>query len=37
MAAALKVAGRPESKEKQIVVVLAGTGERYISTEFFQG
>jgi cysteine synthase len=37
MAAALKVAGRRESREKKIVVVLASTGERYISTELFQG
>jgi cysteine synthase len=31
------VARRPESREKKIVVVLASTGERYISTELFQG
>jgi cysteine synthase len=37
MAAALTVARRPESREKKIVVVLASTGERYISTELFQG
>lgn len=35
MAAALKVAGRRESKGKQMVVILASTGERYISTDLF--
>jgi cysteine synthase A len=36
VAAALRVAGRPESKDKKIVVILASTGERYISTELFK-
>jgi len=35
VAAAMRVAGRREAKGKTIAVVLASTGERYISTELF--
>ncbi len=34
--AGLQVAARPENKDKQIVVILPDTGERYLSTELFE-
>jgi cysteine synthase len=36
VAAALRVGARPENKDRKIVVILASTGERYLSTELFK-
>jgi cysteine synthase A len=36
VAAALKVAARPSSAGRCLVVILASTGERYLSTELFR-
>ena len=36
VAAALKMAARPEGHGRKMVAILASTGERYISTDLFQ-
>ncbi|MDJ0666812.1 MAG: cysteine synthase A [Desulfobacterales bacterium] len=36
VAAALKMAARPEGRGRKMVAILASTGERYISTDLFQ-
>ena len=35
LSAALRVAARPENRDRQIVVVLPDTGDRYLSTALF--
>jgi len=35
VAAALRLARRKENQDKQIVVILPSTGERYLSTDLF--
>ncbi|GAB2191160.1 cysteine synthase A [Sessilibacter sp. MAH2] len=37
MSAALRIAGKPEYKDKMIVVILPDSGERYLSTALFDG
>ena len=36
LAAATRIAQRPENKGKKIVVLLPDTGERYLSTALYQ-
>ena len=37
VAAALEIAARPESKGKNIVIIIASFAERYLSTALFEG
>lgn len=37
VAAALEIAARPESKDKNIVIIIASFAERYLSTALFEG
>jgi len=37
MWAAIQISNRPEAEGKVIVTILPDTGERYISTELFEG
>jgi len=37
VSAALRVARRPENKDKMIVVIIPSPGERYMSTDLFKG
>jgi cysteine synthase A len=37
VAAALEIAARPESKGKNIVIIIPSFAERYLSTALFEG